>query len=124
MTFENVIMALTFISSAVALYFATRKQSHDEDKCDADTIASLFQTVRELEADNKQIKDDAEADRVKLEEKFRCENDKIKKELADYKRTTTQQLAEMASEIVRYRNWAARLVKQLEQAGIVPERFE
>jgi len=102
MTFENVIMALTFISSAVALYFATRKQSHDEDKCDADTIASLFQTVKGLEQENKALK----------------------KELDDYKRKITEQLAQMASEIVRYRNWAARLVKQLEQAGIVPERFE
>ena len=102
MTFDNVIMALTFISSAVALYFATRKQSHDENNVDADTIASLFQTVRDLESENKRLK---------------CE-------FEDYKRKTTVQLADLASEIVRYRAWAARLVKQLEQAGIVPERFE
>lgn len=95
-------MALTFLASAVALYFSLKKQSHDEDNIDADTIASLFKTVRELEGENK----------------------RLKKEFDDYKRTTTEQLAQMASEIVRYRNWAERLVRQLERAGIVPERFE
>jgi hypothetical protein len=102
MTIDNLIMALTFISSAVALFFAIRKQDHDVDKADADTISSLFQTVRDLQAENKQMQ----------------------KDFDDYKRTTTMQLADMASEIVRYRNWAKRLVKQLESAGIVPDRFE
>jgi uncharacterized protein Yka (UPF0111/DUF47 family) len=99
---DNLIMALTFISSAVALFFAIRRQTHDEDKVDADTIASLFQTVRELEAENKEMKKEFEA----------------------YKRTTTLQLADMASEIVRYRIWANKLVRQVESAGIVPVKLE
>jgi hypothetical protein len=102
MTLDNLIMALTFLASAVALFFSIRKQTHDENNVDADTIASLFQTVRDLE----------------------CENKKLKKDFDDYKRSTTEQLAQMATEIVKYRNWAARLVKQLENAGIVPDRFE
>lgn len=102
MTLDNVIMALTFLSSAIALYFAVRKQTHTEDNVDADTIASLFNTVRQLEQENKDLKKEFEA----------------------YKRTTTMQLADMASEIVRYRKWANRLVNQLENAGIVPARFE
>jgi hypothetical protein len=102
MTIDNVVMALTFIASAVALFYSIRKQTHDEDKVDADTISSLFQTVRDLEAENKAMK----------------------KEFDEYKRITTLQLADMASEIVKYRKWANRLVKQLESAGIVPDRFE
>lgn len=102
MTIDNVVMALTFIASAVALFYSIRKQTHDEEKTDADTIASLFQTVRDLEKENKEMK----------------------KEFDEYKRNTTLQLADLASEIVKYRKWANRLVKQLESAGIVPDRFE
>jgi len=102
MTIDKIIMALTFLSSAIALYFAIRKQEHDIDNSDADTIASLFQTVRDLQKDNKDMQ----------------------KEFEEYKRHTTEQLSDMASEIVQYRKWANRLVSQLEQAGIVPVRFE
>jgi hypothetical protein len=102
MTLDNIVMALTFLASAVALFYSIRRQTHDEDKVDADTIASLFQTVRDVEAENKAIK----------------------KEFEEYKRVTSLQMADLASEIVRYRKWANRLVKQLENAGIVPDRLE
>lgn len=102
MTIDTAIMVLAFLSSSVALYFSIRRQSHDEDKCDADTIASLFETVKGLEKENREIK----------------------QEFEKYKRETSQQLGELASEIVRYRKWAKRLVSQLDSAGITPARFE
>lgn len=102
MTLDNAVMVLTFLASAIALYFSIKKQTHDENNVDADTIASLFQTVRDLEAKNKELQREFEA----------------------YKRTTTIQLADLASEIVRYRKWANRLVNQLENAGIPPANFE
>jgi ABC-type transporter Mla MlaB component len=102
MTIDNIVLALTFIASAVALFFSIRKQKHDVNKVDADTIASLFQTVRELGKENKEIR----------------------LEFAEYKRVTSAQLGELSSEIVRYRKWAKRLVTQLDSAGIAPARFE
>jgi hypothetical protein len=99
---ETIITVLSFLASAVAIFFAIKKQSHDENNVDADTISSLFQTVKDLE----------------------CENRQIKKDFEEYKRTTNEQLADLASEVVRYRKWAKRLVSQLESAGIVPARFE
>jgi hypothetical protein len=102
MTVDKAIMVLAFLASAVSLYFSIKRQTHDENKVDADTIASLFQTVRDLE----------------------CENRAIKRELEEYKRDTAVQLGELASEIVRYRKWAKRLVSQLESAGITPARLE
>jgi hypothetical protein len=102
MTIDKAIMIAAFILSAVSLYFAIKRQSHDEDKVDADTIASLFQTVRDLE----------------------CENRAIKKEFAEYKTQMNNQIADLANEIVRYRRWAKRLVSQLESAGITPSRLE
>jgi hypothetical protein len=102
MTIDKAIMILAFIASGVSLYFSIRRQKHDVGKVDADTIASLFQTVRDLE----------------------CENRAIKREFAEYKASTNTQLADLASEIVRYRKWAKRLVTQLEGAGIPPVKFE
>jgi hypothetical protein len=102
MTVDKAIMVLAFLASAVSLYFSIKRQTHDENKVDADTIASLFQTVRDLE----------------------CENRAIKKEFAEYKATMNAQVADLASEIVKYRRWAKRLVSQLESAGITPSRLE
>jgi len=102
MTIENIVLTLTFVASTVALYFSIRKQKHDVNNVDADTIASLFQTVRELGKENKEIR----------------------AEFAEYKRVTSAQIGELSSEIVRYRKWAKRLVGQIEGAGLTPTRFE
>ena len=102
MTLDHVFMAAAFIASAVSLYFSIRRQKHDVNNVDADTISSLFQTVRDLE----------------------CENRDIKKQFAEYKREMNAQVADLANEIVRYRRWAKRLVSQLESAGITPSRLE
>ena len=102
MTFENVFMALTFLSSAVALYFATKKQSHDTDNIDADTISKLYDLID------------------KQENRYQS----LRVEFDAYKINTASQIADIAGENVKLRRWAKRMAAQLEQAGIVPVKFD
>lgn len=102
MTIDNVVMALTFISSSVALFFALRKQKHDENNLDADTIGKLYDLID------------------RQEKRYQCLRDEFDK----YKSTTSLQIAEIAGDNVRLRRWAKRLVAQLEAAGILPAKFE
>lgn len=101
-SFEAFIMGVTALISAVSLFFALRKQKHNEDNMDSDTISNLFQTVKEYEEKHKTLR----------------------KEFDTYKKTTQLQIQELVSENIRLRTWAKKLVAQLEAAGIVPVRFE
>jgi chromosome segregation ATPase len=56
MTFEQVFMALTFISSGIALYFSTRKQKHDNANIDADTIGKLYDLIDKQETRYQELK--------------------------------------------------------------------
>ena len=120
MTLDDIIMALTFISSAVALYFATKKQKHDEAKIDADTANLDADTIGKLYGlvDKQEVRYQA----------FKAESDNrydaLRSEFDAYKNSTNVQIAEIASENVKLRRWAKRLVRQLEEAGITPVRFE
>lgn len=109
MTIDNIIMALTFLSSATALYFATKKQKHDVAKIDADaanidadTIGKLYDLVDKQDAMLRVLRAEFDA----------------------YKTNTAAQIADIASDNVKLRRWAKRLVAQLEAAGIVPVKFE
>lgn len=62
MTFEQVFMALTFITSGIALYFSTRKQMHDTANADADTIAKLFGSIDKQEALRKKTEAELKAE--------------------------------------------------------------
>ena len=113
MTLDNAIMALTFISSAIALFFATRKQKHDEQNLDADTISKLYDLIDKQEGRYQAFK-------VEADNRF----DFLRNEFDAYKSSTTTQISEIASENVKLRRWAKRLIKQLEEAGISPVKFE
>ena len=102
MTLDNIVMVLTFVSSSVALYFALRKQKHDEDNIDADTIEKLYKLVKLQENRYQELRNEFDA----------------------YKVSTTQQIADIAGDNVRLRRWAKRLVAQLEAAGILPVKYE
>jgi len=102
MTIESTIMVLTFLSSAVALYFSLRKQRHEEQEIDADTISKLYDLVD------------------KQDKRYQA----LRKEFDDYKFSTGAQIADIASDNVKLRRWAKRLVAQLEAAGILPCKFE
>ena len=113
MTIDNAIMALTFISSAIALFFATRKQKHDEQNLDADTISKLYDLIDKQESRYQDFK---------VESDNRYES--LRNEFDKYKNSTNAQISEIASENVKLRRWAKRLVRQLEEAGISPVKFE
>lgn len=102
MTLESVVMALTFISSAVALYFALKKQKHEEQSLDADTIGKLYDLID------------------KQEKRYLT----LRSEFIAYKDAANVQIADIASDNVKLRRWAKRLMAQLEAAGIVPVKFE
>ena len=113
MTVEYIVMLLTFVLSAVALYFSTRKQKHEEAGIDADTIGKLYDLIEKQEARYQKLKTDQEHIYAEL-----------KAEFDHYKTSTSAQIADIASENVKLRRWAKRLVKQLEEAGISPVKFE
>ena len=102
MTVESMVMLLTFVLSAIALYFSTRKQGHEEAGIDADTIGKLYDLIEKQESRYQVLKTEFDA----------------------YKNSTNTQISEIASENVKLRRWAKRLVRQLEEAGISPVKFE
>lgn len=103
MTFDNLITAFSFIGTAIAIYFSTRKQSSEVKNVDADTIAKMFANLKEQQA----------------------EYEELKLQFTTYKTNMDAQFAALASENVKLRAWARRLVRQLELAGCTtPVPFE
>lgn len=102
MSIDNIVALLTFLASAIAVFFSIRKQGREGKNIDADTIDKLYTTIERQEV--------------------RYEN--LKRDFEEYKLITTAQVASIAQENVRLRNWANRLVKQLEDAQIIPYKFE
>jgi predicted ArsR family transcriptional regulator len=102
MNFENIITGLSFIVSIIAIYFATKKQVADVKNSDADTIAKMFANFKEQEGRYKQLKEDFER----------------------YKQDMDAQFAAIVSENVKLRAWAKKLARQLEQANIVPIKYD
>lgn len=99
---DNIITSIAVIVSAVALYYSTRKQKHEEKNSDADTIAKMFANFKEQEERYNQLKADFDK----------------------YKESMDAQFASIASDNVKLRSWARKLVKQLEAANICPAKYE
>ena len=76
MTLDDFITIGTFVFSLVAVYLSLRKQKHDIDKIDADTISSLYDTIRKQDSLYKELKE----------------------EFHEYKRVTSQQIASLVAE--------------------------
>ena len=124
---DTIMQAVTIAVSLTALFFSVKKQGHETalidetaaktasegDKIDADTIKTLYDLVREQESERQKYKVEQEA----------C-YDQLKKEFELYKNETSAQIADVVHENKKLRNWARRLCKQLEAAGIVPEQYE
>ena len=117
---DSVINIVTAVIALTALYYSIKKQGHDTaktdsegDNIDADTIKTLYELVREQEKERKTYKAEQEACYAQLKREFEA-----------YKIETTGQIADVVHENTKLRNWARRLCKQLEAAGIIPEKFE
>lgn len=124
---DNIVTVITVLISAVALYFATRKQGHEEGKIDsekkkaeaeeanidADTIKTLYGLIREQEQRYKDYRVEQEGCYAQLTRDFEA-----------YKVSTNAQIAAVVSENDKLRRWARKLAAQLEQAGIVPVTYE
>lgn len=113
-------MVATVLSSLTALYFSVKKQGHDTAKTDsdaanidADTIKTLYGLINEQEAKYKTYKIEQEKCYAQLQRDFEA-----------YKSETSAQIADVVHENTKLRNWARRLCKQLEAAGILPEKYE
>lgn len=70
MTINDIVMAMTFLSSAVALYFSTRKQKHDEANLDADTIGKLYDLIDRQEKRYQDLKTELTSEINKLREEI------------------------------------------------------
>jgi len=110
---DSIVTIISPLIAIVALYFALKKQRHEVDNIDADTIKTLYQTVHDQESNYKLYK----------EEQEKCYA-KLAKDFADYKATMNAQFADVVNENVKLRKWAKKLVVQLEQAGIIPVTYE
>ena len=108
------------IIAIVALYLSIKKQPHEvnklgseTDKLNATTIKELYGLIRDLEERNKTNKLEQETLYSKLQNEFKV-----------YKAEMTSQLAEVVNENAKLRMWASKLATQLEQAGIIPAKYE
>lgn len=99
---ETILAILTFCVSGIALYFSLRKQAKESQNIDADTISKLYDTIE------------------KQEKRY----DKLEQEFEEYKKMMNSQVASIAHDNVRLRAWANKLVRQLEEAQIIPIKFE
>jgi hypothetical protein len=102
MTFDNVITGMSIILAIGAFYLSIKKGGSEVNNSDADTISQMFKNFKEQEARYKELR--AEFD--------------------NYRTHMDGQFAVIASENVKLRAWAKNLVRQLEQANIVPIKFD
>lgn len=102
MNFDNIVTGVAVLISIVSLYYSTRKQLRDLKNTDADTIAKMFANFKEQD--------------VRYEE--------LKSAFDEYKRDMDAQFAVIVHENVKLRAWARKLVKQLEDAKIIPVKYE
>ena len=98
MTIDNILAVLAFILSAISIYKGFRQVGHQVANQDADTIESLFDSIK----------------------KQKQHHDELQKEFEEYKRTSQRQITELAAENVALRRWSKRLCQQLEKAGLMP----
>lgn len=117
---DNIVNIVTAIIAVAALYNSIRKQPHDTaktdseaDNIDADTIKTLRTAINDQEKARKEYKEEQEACYAQLKREFEA-----------YKKETSEQIADVVHENTKLRNWARRLCKQLEAAGIIPEKYE
>lgn len=117
---DNIINIVTAIIAVAALYYSIKKQGHDTAKTDsdaanidADTIKTLYGLINEQETRYKAYKIEQEGCYAQL-----------KRDFETYKNDTSAQIADVVHENTKLRNWARRLCKQLEAAGILPEKYE
>ena len=125
---DNIVAIATILLSGTALYFALKKQGREERNIDADTIAKLYDTIDKQEDRYKALKRETEEEQKDLNQKIKLETEenycKLMKEFEEYKKTMNAQFALIVSENARLRAWAHKLVRQLEEAKIVPEKYE
>lgn len=127
-TLDNFVAIVTILLSAVALYYSLKKQGREERNIDADTIHKLYDTIGEQEERYSKLKKEtlAEQERkyIKLEKDSEDRYCKLREEFEDYKKAMNTQFAILVQENARLRAWAYKLVKQLEEAQIVPHEYE
>ena len=127
-TVENIISIITLLSSAVAIYLSIKKQDKEGKNIDADTIQKLYDTIGEQETRYSKLKKESVVEQEERYRQLKKEDEKryceLKKEFEDYKKAMNAQFAILVNENARLRAWARALVKQLEDAQIIPVQYE
>lgn len=128
LTLDNIVAIVTILLSAVALYYSLKKQEREERNIDADTIQKLYDTIGEQEKRYSTLKKETLIEQEEKYRKLEKESEdrycKLREEFEDYKRAMNTQFTLLVNENVKLRAWAHKLVKQLEEAQIVPSKFE
>lgn len=127
-TVDNIISIITVLTSALAIYLSIKKQDKEGKNIDADTINKLYDTIGEQEERYSKLKRETVVEQDEKYRKLKLEDEKryceLKKEFEDYKKAMNAQFAILVNENARLRAWARALVKQLEDAQIIPVQYE
>ena len=127
-TFDNLITAITLLLSAIAIFLSIKKQDKEGKNIDADTICKLYDTIGEQEKRYDKLKHETTMELEERYKKTKQDNEeryhKLKKEFENYKKTMNAQFAVLVNENACLRAWARKLVKQLEDAQIIPVKYE
>ena len=102
MTVDNIVMIVSAVTSAIALYYATKKQKHEEASIDSDTINKLYATIKDQDERNNQLRDIFDARVGKLEARITA--------------------LEEENELLK--DWAERLVAQVKSLGHEPVKIK
>ena len=112
MTLDSIISIVSLIASAVAVFYASKKNNSEVDNIDADTISKLYDTIAKQD---KYYKDCQKEQANQYQE--------LKEEFENYKKAMNIQIEYLQKESARWRTWAEKLSKQLKDNGIQPEIF-
>lgn len=119
MNWSDITTIGTFIIAAVALYYAVKKQPHEEQNLDSQTIANLIKSVKEqtdhytaLEAKFETYKAQAEKYRQDTENELSALREEVK--------TIRTANTALSKENSKLRTWVEHLCEQLRSAKIEP----
>lgn len=112
MTIDSIVSIVSLIASAVAVFYASKKNNSEVDNIDADTISKLYDTIAKQDKYYKECQKEQDA-----------QYQKLKMEFEEYKKVMNSQIEYLQKESTRWRLWAEKLDRQLKDNGIQPESF-
>ena len=112
MNWSDITTIGTFVIAAVALYYAIKKQPHEESNLDSQTIANLIKSVKDLTDQNDALVTKLEAYRAQAEREITTLREEVHK-------IRSENIA-LSKENVKLRTWVEHLCEQLRSAKIEP----